>query len=304
MERVLITGAKGRLGAALTAAAWPLGTVVIPATRDQVDLGDHAAVERYLRRSRPDVVINAAGYTDVDEAEYRPELAIRSNHRAVEHLVAEAGAVGARLVQLSTGYVFDGVKRSPYVEQDQVNPLGVYARSKRAGERAALAADDAVVIRTSWLYGAAGGGWLEDVRRMARDRPGFGVVNDRFGSPTLVTELAAAIVAAVAAGLDHPGLFHLAAPDRASWWDLADWILRLDGCRDEVSLRPLPTDQRFTAALRPVDISLASDRFAERYGIRLRPWRDALAATWPELSRRPLGPERTPATSGATDRVR
>lgn len=189
MERVLITGAKGRLGAALVEAAWPIGTFVIPATPDQVDLTDPASVDRYVAACRPDVIINAASFPSVDDAEHRPELAQRINHRAVEYLASAAATADCRLIQMSSAYVFDGVCSDGYVEGDQVNPLGTYGRSKRAGERAALALDGAVVLRTSWLYGADVGGWLHHVRAVGQRRPGLGVVNDRFGSPTAIPEL-------------------------------------------------------------------------------------------------------------------
>lgn len=286
LERVVIVGAKGRLGSALVSASWPIGTFVLPATLDQLDITDGPAVHNYLAQWRPDVVINAAAFTSVDRAEHAPETAARVNHRGVQHLAEASMAVGARLIHFSTGYVFDGVKDGPYEEDDQVNPLCAYGRSKRAGELAALALDGAVVLRTSWLYGSCMPGWMDGVRRLGRQGRPFSVVNDRRGSPTSVADLANAVVAAVGTGLHTPGLFHLAAPDAASWYDLADWVLQLDGSSDRATLRPVATDPHATVGRRPANTTLLSSRFTDSYGVRLKPWREAMNDVWPQISGR------------------
>ncbi len=286
LERVLIVGAKGRLGSALVSASWPIGTFVLPATLDQLDITDREAALAYLHQWRPDVVINAAAFTSVDRAEHAPETAAKVNHRGVENLAEASAATGARLVHFSTGYVFDGVKDGPYEETDQVNPLCAYGRSKRAGELAALALDDSVVIRTSWLYGSSMPGWIDGVRRLGREGRPFSVVNDRRGSPTSVTDLADAVVTAVSGGLKTPGLFHLAAPDAGSWYDLADWVLHLDGSSDRAMLRPVATDPQATIGRRPVNTTLLSSRFTDTYGVRLKPWREAMNDVWPQISGR------------------
>jgi dTDP-4-dehydrorhamnose reductase len=286
MERILIVGAKGRLGSALVSASWPIGTFVLPATLDQLDITDGAAVLAYLRQWRPDVVINAAAFTSVDRAEHAPETAAKVNHRGVQHLAEASAAIGARMIHFSTGYVFDGVKDGPYEEDDQVNPLCAYGRSKRAGELAALALDDSVVIRTSWLYGSCMPGWMDGVRRLGRQARPFSVVNDRRGSPTSVTDLANAVVTAIGSGLETPGLFHLAAPDAASWYDLADWVLQLDGRSDRATLRPIATDPQATIGRRPANTTLLSSKFTDSYGVRLKPWREAMNDVWPQISGR------------------
>jgi len=285
-ERVLIVGAKGRLGSALVSAAWRIGTFVLPATLDQLDITDGPAVGRYLERWRPDVVINAAALTSVDRAEHAPETAARVNTGGVFNLAEAADGIGARLVHFSTGYVFDGVKNGPYEEHDQVNPLCAYGRSKRGGELAALESRDAVVIRTSWLYGSSMPGWIDGVRRLGRQGRPFSVVNDRRGSPTSVTDLADAVVVAVGQGLHTTGLFHLAAPDAASWYDLADWVLQLDGSQDGARLQPVATDPTATVGRRPANTTLLSSRFTDGYGVRLKPWRQAMKDVWPQIAGR------------------
>lgn len=282
-DRVLIIGAKGRLGSALVAAPWPIGTFVLPATLDQLDITDATAVDRYMAQWRPDLVINAAAFTSIDRAEQVPDLAAKVNHRAVTHLAEVTAAVGARLIHFSTGYVFDGVNTKPYHEDDQVNPLSAYGRSKRAGELAALQAGDNLVIRTSWLYGSNQPGWIDGIRRLAGEGRPCPVADDRRGSPTSVVELAAAVVAAVGTGLHTPGLFHLAAPDSGTWFDMANQVVELDGSADTANLVPVATDSVGLIGRRPMDTSLSSRRFAEAYGVTMTPWRQAMRDLWPQV---------------------
>lgn len=276
LDRVLIIGAKGQLGAALVNQEWPVGTFVLPATRDQLDIADPAAVMAYIDKWRPKVVINAAAYTAVDRAEDEPAAANRVNHLAVASIAEAVGTIGARLIHLSTDYVFDGATPGWYREHDQVNPLSVYGRSKRAGELAALELDDALVLRTSWLYSSTGPNFVRTIRRLGRTRPMLEVVNDQRGCPTSAEELAAAIAVAIRSGLKHNGLFHIAAPDAATWWEFADQILRFDGTRDQVKLAKLTTDQYPLAARRPADSRISSEAFATAYGVVLPSWRDSL----------------------------
>lgn len=293
-ERVLILGAKGQLGASLVAQDWPVGTFVLPATRDQLDVTDRGAIRAYIVRWRPDVVINAAAYTAVDLAEDEPQLANLVNHRAVAWLVEALAAEGGRLVHVSTDYVFDGTKGARYSEHDQVNPLSAYGRSKRGGEVAALQLADSLVLRTSWLYSSTGHNFVRTIRRLGRERSTLDVVDDQRGCPTSADDLAAAIVAAVRAGLGHTGLFHVAAQDDATWWELADEVLRLDGRRDQVGLERITTEQYPVAARRPADSRISSEAFATAYGVTLPPWRDSLRAVCRQLDRQ----DRVPVGAG------
>ncbi len=285
LDRVLILGAKGQLGAALVAQEWPVGTFVLPATRDQLDIADPEQVTAYVEQWRPKVIINAAAYTAVDRAEDEPEAANLVNHRSVVSIAEAAGRVGARLIHMSTDYVFDGATVGWYREHDQVNPLGVYGRSKRAGELAALTLADALVLRTSWLYSSTGNNFVRTIRRLGRSRHALDVVHDQRGCPTSADDLAAAIVVAVRGGLKHNGLFHVAAPDAATWWEFADEVLRLDGTRDRVILNRIGSDQYPLAARRPADSRISSDAFAAAYGYALPPWRESLRAVARQLDR-------------------
>ena len=293
-DRILILVARGQLGSALLAQDWPVGTFVLPATRDQLDITDPSAVWSYLMRWRPRVVINAAAYTQVDRAEDEPERAMEVNHRAVASIVQGVQAIGARLVHISTDYVFDGAADGWYREADQVNPLGVYGRSKRAGELEALTLEDSLVIRTSGLYSSTGDNFVKTIRRLGRERDRLEVVDDQRCCPTSADDLARALAGAVNAGLKHTGLFHVAAPDGATWWEVAEEILTIDGRRDVVRLDRISTERRMaqghSIARRPADSRLSSDAFAAAYDQTLRPWREALAEVCARLDRQDRDP--------------
>lgn len=289
-DRILILGARGQLGSALLAQDWPVGTFVLPATRDQLDIAVPSAVWAYLMRWRPQVVVNAAAYTQVDRAEDEPEAAIAVNHRAVASIARGVAAIGARLIHISTDYVFDGVSEGWYREADQVNPLSVYGRSKRAGELEALELDDSLVIRTSGLYSSNGSNFVRTIRQLGRSRDCLEVVDDQRVCPTSVDDLAAALARAIRSGLKHTGLFHVAAPDDATWWEVADEILRLDGRRDLVELDRITTEQRlaggWSIARRPADSRLSSDAFAAAYEHTLPSWRESVAEVCRQLETR------------------
>lgn len=293
-DRILILGAQGQLGSALLGQEWPVGTFVLPATRDQLDITDASAVWSYLMRWRPRVVINAAAYTQVDRAEDEPELAMAVNHRAVAAIAQGVRAIGARLVHISTDYVFDGATDGWYREADQVNPLGVYGRSKRAGELEALALDDSLVIRTSGLYSSTGNNFVRTIRALGRERDRLEVVDDQRCCPTSADDLARALAEAVNSGLKHTGLFHVAAPDSATWWEVADAILTIDGRSDVVELDRISTDRRMaqghSIARRPNDSRLSSDAFATAYDQILPPWREGLQAVCAKLDRQDRDP--------------
>lgn len=290
LDRVLILGAKGQLGSALVDQDWPVGTFVLPATREQVDITDAAAVRVYIEHWQPKVVINAAAYTAVDQAEDEPERATKVNFHAVSAIADAVRAINARLIHVSTDYVFDGTTPGWYTEHDQVNPLGAYGRSKRAGELAALELPDSLVIRTSWLYSSTGRNFVRTIRNLGRNRSSLEVVDDQYGCPTSADELAAAIVVAIKSGLRYTGVFHVASPDEATWWDLADEVLRLDGTRKRVRLVRLTTEQYPLAARRPADSRISSDAFAAAYGCVLSPWREALRDVSAKLDRQDLEP--------------
>ena len=196
-----------------------------------MDITDRSLVDALVSSFRPHVVINAAAYTAVDRAEDEPELATLVNDTAVGHLATAADSVGAALIHISTDYVFDGTKPGWYTEHDATNPTGVYGATKLAGETKALSAGRAVVLRTAWVYGVTGANFVKTMRRLAGERDELGVVHDQIGCPTAAVDIAKAIRNIVGAGIPETGLFHLASPDQASWWDLAKETISLAGHR-------------------------------------------------------------------------
>jgi dTDP-4-dehydrorhamnose reductase len=285
MMRVLVTGAGGQLANALVATAPPdVEATALPI--DALDIADPASVTRAFERIHPAVVVNAAAYTAVDLAEKEPDEADRVNHRAVAILAAACRAHRARLVHVSTDYVFDGASGQPYRPLDATNPLSVYGRTKRDGELAALAAPDALVVRTAWLYGAMGRNFVHTMIRLMRERDEVRVVADQFGTPTAVEGLARAIWALAAQGAS--GIHHWTDAGVASWYDFAVAI-RDDGAAaglgtGRARVVPIPTSEYPTPARRPARSVLSKDETYAALGTAGTPWRDALRRVLAEIA--------------------
>jgi len=290
---VLVIGAGGRLGRALSRADWPKGLAPVFARRTDLDPLDAAALAAALAVRRPTVILNAAGWTDVDGAEHDPDGARRLNRDLPAALARAAAETGARLVHISTDYVFDGAGDRPYVETDPVRPLGVYGRTKLEGEAAVLAAaPDAVIVRTAWLIGPDRPNFLTAVLDRADSGETLAVTDDQFGSPTTTESLADALIAVAARLAADPaapgGVYHFAGAGEASWRDLAQAILT---ARESAggSAAPLvsgrPADTGPGRAPRPRRSPLASDALARDYGITAPPWREAVGALVGRMTR-------------------
>lgn len=292
MTDVLITGAGGQLGAELVRAAWPPDVRLTPLTRHDLDITDPGAVATALDRVGPDVVVNAAAYTAVDRAESEPDIARSVNVDGVEHLASRVESAGARLVHLSTDYVFDGTKDGWYTEDDPIAPLGVYGTTKALGEERARKATRHVILRTAWVYGALGPNFVVTMRRLAREHDTLRVVGDQIGCPTATADLAAAIVAIVGqdSSAEAQGTFHLASPTAATWHEFALAILA-DNVAAGLTIESITTADYPTAAARPQNSRLSSDSIRMGHGIGARDWRDALPEVIRELNDRQV--ERT-----------
>lgn len=287
-RRVLVTGAAGMLGSQLLLDA-PEGTVAVgtdlvparpgcPAVAAAgFDLTQAEGVRRLLAEHGPfDGIVHAAAYTAVDKAESELELARRVNAEAPRLLAQAAAASGARLVLVSTDFVFDGSARRPYREDDPTQPLGAYGQTKWEGERAVLEGHPggAMVVRTQWLYGPRGSHFPGTMLRLASERPELTVVADQVGSPTSTLELSPALWHVLEHGA--PGVYHGACEGRASWYDLAVATLDMAGVRG-VAVRPCTTAEFPRPAQRPPFSVLDCNKLATLRGRRLAPWRDALA---------------------------
>lgn len=294
--RILVTGANGQVGWELVRALQPLGEVVA-ATRHVVDLGDAAAVDAYVDTLAPDLVVNAAAYTAVDRAEDEPEAAFAVNRDAVGALAQAARERGALLIHFSTDYVFDGSKRTPYVESDAVCPLNVYGASKLAGEQAiADAGGDWLVFRTSWVYASRGQNFLRTMLRLGANREALSVVSDQFGAPTsarmiadLTAHAAAKALAERRAGSFTSGLYHMTAQGETTWHAFAKAIFagarRLSPLIDLAirEVKPIPAAEYPAKTARPTFSVLDNTRFDERFGLHRPQWSDGLALVLAEL---------------------
>lgn len=276
--RILVTGAAGQLGAELASALVPLGEVT-GTTRAELDLADASAIVAAVRALRPALIVNAGAYTAVDLAEKETALADAVNGIAPGVLAEEAKRSGAVLIHYSTDYVFDGTATTPYGEDHPVNPVSAYGRSKLAGERAvAQSGADAIVLRTSWVYGRRGRNFLLTMQRLADEGRPIRVVDDQTGSPNWCRELARATAGAVAAGRaelsDRRGVYHLTAQGTTTWYGFARAIL---ADRPTASVTPIPTSGYPTPARRPAYSVLAGAKFERTFGIALPHWRASLA---------------------------
>ncbi len=219
--KVLVTGTNGQVGRALVERT-PIGCAIQPMSREQLDICDRRAVNSALAEFAPQVVVNAAAFTLVDQAEANRERAYMVNANAVAQLAEACGAIGARLVHLSTDYVFDGQQGTPYRPGDLPNPLSAYGASKLAGERAAVTSPGALIVRTSWVYSHSGRNFVDSILKALNDKPEIEVVCDQIGTPTSAISLADAIWALVERRAD--GIHHYTDSGIASWYDFATAI--------------------------------------------------------------------------------
>lgn len=286
--KVLVTGARGLLGSALTRVARERGSDVLAASREDLDITDPAAVEGVLGTFRPDVVYNCAAFSAVDRAESHPREALEINRDGPASLAKSAGTAGALLVHIGTDYVFDGRKASPYLPTDRPGPLNVYGISKLAGEVAVReTAGEHLVVRTSWLFGSGGSGFVDVMSRLFSEEGGtVRVVEDEVSRPTFVEDLAPALLDLVAAG--SRGLLHLAGSGHCTRLRLAEEIREILGSDRE--LVGVSAAAYGAPARRPPYSVLHLGDACERLGRELPHWRDSLAGF---LS--PGDPSRSPA---------
>ncbi len=269
--KVLVTGAGGMLGRDVLLAAGNAGHDVVGYGRAELDVTNPAALDRKLDLERPDVVINCAAWTDVDGAETAEGAAFAVNGSGAGNVAAAAAKVEARILHVSTDYVFDGVKGAPYVESDQPAPLSAYGRPKLAGEEAVAAANKRhFIVRSAGLFGLGGRNFVDTMLQLAKTRSEVTVVRDQVGSPTYTWHLAYGIVRLIE-GIEY-GIHHMAAAGQCSWYEFAREIFEL--AKVERRVLSITSEEFGAPAPRPPFSALVSQR---EHAIRLPSWQDGLA---------------------------
>jgi dTDP-4-dehydrorhamnose reductase len=270
--RVMVTGAGGMLGRAVTAEAATRGAEVLAMGRADLDVTDARAVDRVLERHRPDVVVHCAGYTNVDAAESAEGQAMELNAVSAALLGRAAARLDALLVYPSTDYVFDGRATRPYLPGDPTAPLNAYGRSKAAGERETLSAGG-LVVRTSWLFGAGGRNFVDTVLARAESGAPLAIVDDQVGRPTWAADLASVVISL--ASSRTTGIFHASgAGDPVTWHGFARAVL--SGAGVEATVEPVPTAALARVAPRPRYSVLDLAATEEILGRRLGTWEGGL----------------------------
>jgi dTDP-4-dehydrorhamnose reductase len=290
--RILLLGGSGQVGEELRSLALPDDVELVAPSRAALDLTDAQEIVNAVAREPWDAVINAAAYTEVDRAEGEAAAAFAVNAAAPACLADETGRRGIPLVHISTDYVFDGCKGSPYVEPDAVAPLNVYGRSKLAGEGGVrLANPRHVILRTSWVYSPFRKNFVKTILRLAAERDRLTVVSDQRGCPTAARDIAKAcrdiaLRCATAPGEAPYGTYHFAGAGEATWFEFAQAIVALAAGRigrapqaPTLEIVPITTREYPTPAARAADTRLDCAAIMRVFGFALPPWRQALAET-------------------------
>ena len=280
--KILLIGKEGQVGGELSTLLQPFGDLTIFG-EDDLDLTQVDRIREKLREVRPHVIVNAAAYTAVDKSEEEPDLALAVNGTAPGILAEEAKKLGAAVIHYSTDYVFDGEKREPYTEEDSPNPMGVYGRTKLAGDEAIQSAVlPHLIFRTSWVYGLKGKNFLLTMQRLAKEKDELKIVDDQIGAPTWCRTIAQTTANVLTQILPQSspgdlarfeqasGLYNLVCGGQTSWYGFAQAILK-EGS-DPTKLTPIPTSEYPTPAKRPLYSVLSTKKLKSSFGITPPDW--------------------------------
>ena len=273
-KRVLVTGANGQLGNEIRHLAAQSGFEFIFTDSEELDITQSVKLREFFRKQEIDYCINAAAYTAVDNAETDAAHCNSVNMEGVDNLAEACDLNDTKLIHISTDFVFDGERHTPYDENAYANPLSVYGRSKFEGEQIILdTLEDAIIIRTSWLYSNYGHNFVKTMIRLSETKKKLTVVEDQIGTPTYAKDLALAIFHIMETKW-APGIYHFSNEGVASWYDFAHAIFDIRGI--DISLSPIKSKDYPTKAQRPLYSVLDKAKIKQIYGIQLRHWRDAL----------------------------
>ncbi len=283
--KIFVAGSNGQLGKELTRQGGDFHFDILPFDLPELDITDLSGVGRTVAATRPDLIVNAAAYTNVDMAEDEPEIAFRVNRDGPECLARVCRDTGIPLIHISTDYVFAGDQTEPYLEQDPMAPLGVYGRSKAEGEACVQERLNAhIIVRTSWLYGVYGHNFVKTMLRIGSERPRIRVVGDQFGCPTSAADLAEALlrIATQINGGDSKnwGIYHFCNAGVVSWYQFAKEIFHFAqtyGNRPMPVVESITTDQYPVKAERPAYSALSCDRIKSAFGIDQKIWTESLS---------------------------
>lgn len=297
MTKILLTGKNGQLGWELRQSLAPFGDVVV-LDRQEMDLANPDSIRTVIGHVRPDLIVNAAAYTAVDQAESEPKLAMAINGLAPGIMAEEAKRHNAGIIHFSTDYVFDGTANRPYREDDTPSPLNVYGKTKLAGERAIQAVGvPHIILRTSWVYAARGKNFLLTILRLARERKELKIVDDQIGVPTwsrLLAEITAHIVRQFISSRSRPavlmtetsGIYHAVSAGSTSWYGFAAKILEI--AHGHVALEmpeliPIATSDYPLPAARPRNSCLSNEKITRSFGLAVPSWEESLTLCLQEL---------------------
>jgi len=272
---ILVTGAGGQLGSEIKAIANDEYQFFFE-TSATLDITSKQKVLSFVSTNKIDIIINCAAYTAVDKAENEEQLAFNVNEKAVENLVVACENFQAKLIHISTDYVFDGSQNTPYKESDEVKPLGVYGQSKRKGEEVVLNSTiDALIIRTSWVYSFFGNNFVKTMMRLGQERESLGVIFDQVGTPTYAKDLAEFCMYLINQDFSKVGsIYHFSNEGVISWYDFAKAIMEI--AHIDCDIKPIETYQYPTPAKRPQYSVLNKSKLKEDFNYKIPYWKDSL----------------------------
>ena len=276
-KKILVTGANGQLGSELRVLSVNSNHEFLFTDVAELDITNREAVDNYVSEHGAEIIVNCAAYTNVDKAEDDTEMADNINHLAVKNLAEVSAKYKLTLIHISTDYVFDGSKNTPYLETDPTAPLGVYGRTKLAGEKAVTDSGcDYLIIRTSWLYSSFGNNFVKTMRRLTAEKDSLKVVFDQVGTPTYAGDLAQAILKIIDSGkyADNAGIYHFSNEGVCSWYDFAIEIRNLSG--NLCDIQPCHSDEFPSKVKRPNFSVLDKTKIKETFGLKIPYWKVSL----------------------------
>ena len=274
-KKILLTGATGQVGWDLSRALAPLGGLITPDSTE-FNLAEPESLRKNIREWKPDIIVNPAAYTAVDQAEREHDLAFRVNADSPKVLAEEAERLNIPMIHYSTDYVFDGEKGEPYRESDETRPLNIYGESKLQGEMAIQnIVEQHIILRTSWIYSLRGSNFLTTMLRLFKEKDEISVVNDQIGAPTwsrMVAEVTSIIMSQLHQKENGWGLYHLSASGESSWYHFVKEIKRVEDEKRKFSINAISSEQYVTAAIRPKNSLLNSRKLSQQWNVKLPGW--------------------------------